>query len=75
MIVPRRTVIVDGHPDADRARFVHALADAYAGGASQAGHAIRRVEAATIDIPVLRSRSDWEALPPAAIAQVQQAIT
>lgn len=71
----RRILILDGHPDPDRARFGHALADAYAAGAREAGHALRRIDLATIDFPVLRSRADWEDGAPApAIAQAQQAL-
>jgi hypothetical protein len=28
--MPKRIANIDGHPDPDRARFCHALADAYA---------------------------------------------
>lgn len=68
-------VLIDGHPDADRGRFVHALADAYAAGAETGGHAVRRIELATLDFPMLRSRAQWmDASPCAAIAQAQEAI-
>lgn len=62
-----RIAIVDGHPDADRARFVHALADAYAEGAIDGGHDVRRIEVASLDFPLIRSQSEWEkgAVPPA----------
>lgn len=65
-------LIVDGHPDADRARFVHALADAYAAGAAATGHEVRRIDLATLDFPLLRSRADWTGgAPVPAIAQAQ----
>ena len=71
----KRVAIVDGHPDPDRARFIHALADAYAMGASAAGHEVRRVEVARLDFPVLRTRADWEHQPPpAALAKAAEAI-
>jgi putative NADPH-quinone reductase len=62
----RRITIIDGHPDPERARFVHALADAYADGAVAGGHDIRRIEVAQLNFPVLRSRKQWvdEPLPP-----------
>jgi putative NADPH-quinone reductase len=62
----RRIAIIDGHPDPDRARFVHALADAYADGAVAGGHDIHRIEIAQLNFPVLRSRKQWtdEPLPP-----------
>ena len=70
-----RILLIDGHPDADRARFVHALADAYAQGARGAGHEARRVDLATLDFPLLRSRGEWTDQPPCpAIADAQEAI-
>jgi putative NADPH-quinone reductase len=61
----KRITIIDGHPDPDRARFVHALADSYADGAVAGGHDIRRVEVAKLDFPILRTRHEWmeEQLP------------
>lgn len=68
-------LLIDGHPDADRGRFVHALADAYAFGAGNAGHAVRRIELATLDFPLLRSRSEWtDQAPCPAIAEAQESI-
>jgi putative NADPH-quinone reductase len=65
-------LIVDGHPDADRARFVHALADAYAAGAAATGHDLRRIDLATLDFPLLRSRADWiDGTPVPAIERAQ----
>ena len=62
----KRITIIDGHPDPDRARFVHALADRYADGAVAGGHDIRRINVAELNFPVLRSRKQWtdEPLPP-----------
>lgn len=56
----RNVLLIDAHPDADPARFIHALAEAYAAGATEAGHAVRRIELATLDIPLLRSRGEWQ---------------
>ena len=70
-----RIAIVDGHPDADRARFLHALADAYAEGAAEAGHEVRRIEVAVLDFQLLRSQQDWEkGAAPADIAAAQETI-
>jgi len=62
-----RIAVLDAHPDPDRARFVHALADSYVGGALGAGHKVRRIELAKLDFPLLRSAADWTdgELPPA----------
>lgn len=66
----RRILIVDGHPDPDPARFVHALADAYAKGARD--HHVRVLRLADLDFPLLRRATDWmSGEPPAAIARAQ----
>ncbi len=68
-------LLIDGHPDPDRARFVHALADAYAEGAEAGGHEVRRIALARLDFPLLRSRTAWtDHAPPGTIADAQEAI-
>lgn len=70
-----RILIIDGHPDADRSRFVHAAADAYAEGAAAGGHEVRRVEVAMLDFPLIRTQAQWEKeAPPDPIAEAQQAL-
>lgn len=70
-----KILIIDGHPDPDRGRFVHALADAYAKGAASGGHKLRRIDLATLDFPLLRSREAWTGgTAPPAIVEAQQAI-
>lgn len=69
-----RVVIIDGHPDPDRAHYVHALADAYAEGALQR-HEVDRIDVATLDFPLLRSAREWqEAVPTPALADAQAKI-
>jgi putative NADPH-quinone reductase len=71
----RRILVVDGHPDPDRARFVHALADRYVDGASAWEHEVRRIDLATLDIPILRSRREWsDGQPKPAIFDAQASI-
>lgn len=60
--MPLRVLIIDGYPDPDRARFCHALADAYATGAEGAGHAVDRLTLAEMDLPLLRTAEDGTAL-------------
>ena len=69
----RKILIVDGHPDPNPARFVHALADAYARGAAR--HSVRRLELAELDIPFLRGADEWmTGQPSPAIAAAQSDI-
>jgi putative NADPH-quinone reductase len=71
----RRILIVVGHPDPAGGRLVHALVDAYAEGARQAGHAVRRIDVARLDFPLLRTRADWEHGPvPPSLAPAQRDI-
>jgi putative NADPH-quinone reductase len=66
----RRILVLQGHPDGAAPHFGHALAASYAAAARAAGHALREVDVAQLDFPLLRSKADWEggALPPALAA-------
>lgn len=71
----RRILLIEGHPDASARHLNHALADAYAEGAAQAGHAVRRLRVAALDFPLLRSGAEWETgTLPEALAGAQQDI-
>lgn len=63
----RRILIIQGHPDVTEDHLGHALAHAYAGAATVAGHQVRTATPAQLDFPLLRSEKEWEhgALPPA----------
>lgn len=68
----RKVLVLDGHPGKDRAHFVHALADAYAETASEAGHDVRRIDLAQTDFPLLAEPADWlKGTAPAAISRAQ----
>lgn len=56
----RKILILQGHPDAGQRHLGHRLAEAYAAGAGAAGHAVRTIEIATLDFPLLRSQQEWE---------------
>lgn len=58
-----RITIIDGHPDPAKERFCHALAAAYAAGATQAGHDVRTVTIAELEVAFLRSQHDWTHTP------------
>jgi putative NADPH-quinone reductase len=70
-----RVLLIQGHPDAGPGHLCRALEDAYAGGARDGGHEVRRIDVCELDFPLLRSQDDWEhgALPPS-LAQAQQDI-
>lgn len=68
----RRILIIEGHPDPAASHFNAALAEAYARGAREGGHEIRRLKVGELDFPVPRDVSDWSSgLPPAAISEAQ----
>ena len=58
--MPRRIVIIQGHPDPDPKRLCRALAAAYAEGARIAGHQVTTIDLATLDFPLLTSAADFE---------------
>src|SRR5690606_19336849 len=61
-----------GHPDAAAPHLCHALAHAYAKGATGAGNPVRHIDVATIDFPLLRSQHEWElGLLPASLKDAQ----
>jgi putative NADPH-quinone reductase len=73
--VSRRILIIQGHPDPQPIHFCHALADAYAAGATEAGHEVRRVTVAQPEFPLLRTKEDWEhGAPPTSIRACQDDI-
>jgi len=61
----RRILIVVGHPDPSPDRLCRGLAKAYGEGAEKAGHAVRRVDLAVLEFPMLRTMQEFEhgALP------------
>lgn len=71
--MPKRIVIIEGHPDPDGSHLLNAMADAYAEAAGAAGHELRRIVVAHLDFPILRSQADFEsgAIPPALAGPAQ----
>jgi putative NADPH-quinone reductase len=70
-----RILIIQGHPDPSEPHFNHALADAYARGAEDHGHDVRRVEVAKLDFPLLRSPEQWmKGQIPQGLVEAQHAI-
>lgn len=63
----RRVAIIQCHPDPAGHHLLHAMADAYAEGATAAGLEVRRIKVANLEFPLLRTQVDFETgpLPPA----------
>jgi len=71
----RDILILQGHPDPAGGHHGHALAQAYADGASEAGHRVTVLNIAELDFPLLRSQAEWQhGELPAALQPAQQAI-
>ena len=72
----KRILLIQGHPDPCPDHLCHALAHAYASGATGAGHEVRQTNVALLDFPLLRSQFEWEHdTLPAALRQAQDDIT
>jgi putative NADPH-quinone reductase len=72
----KRIAIIQGHPDPNGRHFCHALAEAYAAGARDAGYAVDSIEVAHLQFPLLRSRDDLERGPtPDAIGEAQAVLS
>ncbi|MDA0786038.1 MAG: NAD(P)H-dependent oxidoreductase [Proteobacteria bacterium] len=73
--MPRRIVIIQGHPDPAAGRYGHALASAYEEGARDGGHELRIIDVAGLDFPLLRSEAEFnDGNPPDAIKAAQEDI-
>jgi len=72
--MPKTICLLDGHPHEAAGHFCHALADAYAKGARSAGHKVRRIDLAKMEIPCLRDPDDFPKTPPQAILDCQNAV-
>lgn len=70
----KNVLVLQGHPDPAGGRLCHALAEAYAAGARDAGAEVRRIEVARLDFPLLRAKTDWEAGEAAAPETLRSAI-
>ena len=51
----RKILIINGHPDPRPERLCAALAAAYAEGAREAGHTVRRIDVGALDFPLIAS--------------------
>ncbi len=60
-----RVLVIDAHPDPDRARLCHALAEAYVEGARATGKEARLIALAEAELPMLRSAAEFARAPDA----------
>jgi putative NADPH-quinone reductase len=73
--MPRRILIIIGHPDPEPRRLCRALAASYAEGARSAGHDVRLIDVATLDFPILRTMEEFAERPmPVTLESAAQAI-
>ncbi|MFA7428817.1 MAG: NAD(P)H-dependent oxidoreductase [Rhodospirillaceae bacterium] len=73
--MPRRIVVVQGHPDPSPGHLCRALAEAYADGARRAGHVVEMIDLAVLDVPLLNSQHAFEHDPvPDSLRPAQDAI-
>lgn len=55
--------IIDGHPDPDSKRLVHALCETYKKAAIKAGHSVKLIKVADVSAQPLRSVESFESKP------------
>ncbi|WIM14450.1 NAD(P)H-dependent oxidoreductase [Enhydrobacter sp.] len=71
----RHVLILNGHPDARSKGLCHALAEAYAEGARQAGRSVQRIDVAGLDFGFVASQAEFEkGTPPSAVVCAQEQI-
>ena len=56
----RKILVIVGHPDPAPERLCRALARAYGEGAEGAGHQVRAMDLATMDVPPLRTAAEFK---------------
>lgn len=61
--MPKRIVIIQGHPDSKGGHFCHALADAYGESARASGHAVETIDVAACDFSILRTKVEFDTGP------------
>ena len=73
--LPKRILVINGHPDTRPERFCSALVSAYVEAARRAGHEVRRIDVGALTFTLLVRYEDFQALPAEpAIHQAQEDI-
>ncbi|WP_020405733.1 NAD(P)H-dependent oxidoreductase [Hahella ganghwensis] len=57
--MPKKIVVIQGHPDPNGGHFDHMLGNTYVRAAEEAGHQVSLIQIAELDFPILRSKEDW----------------
>ncbi len=70
----KQICLIQGHPEDNPKTLCHALARSYLDGAKAGGHKVRKINIATLDIPLLTSSADFLTEPPAQIKEAQALI-
>ncbi len=71
----KNIVIAQGHPDSGGKHLCHALAEAYAAGAREAGSTVTIIDVGALEFPILRSAEDWNhGETPDALVESQRAV-
>lgn len=71
----RHILIIQGHPDPQGTRYGRALAESYADGARAAGYDVKQIDIARLDIPMLRSKEDFDqGQLPSALVEARNAL-
>lgn len=61
--MPKRILVINGHPDTRPERFCSALTAAYVQSAMDAGHEVRRIDVGTLDFPLLAKFEEFRVSP------------
>ena len=61
--MPKRILVINGHPDTRPERFCSALVSAYAEAARTAGHEVRRIDVGKLPFAFLVRYEDFQTLP------------
>lgn len=66
--------IIDGHPDAAPHHLIHALCDAYAEGATTAGHDVTRIDVAGLEFDIMQTAEEFASPPPEPVLSEREKI-
>ena len=57
----KHILIIQGHPDATKQHFCHAISMAYKNGARNSNHSVKIINVAHLDFPILHTKEEFEA--------------